>query len=461
MKKAFLAIIILYFFGQHSLAAQAKIWRSIDLTKYPNTYLTAQDVGFRQVLIQGIQRGKVKVYANRDQFASFQKRIRRKQANKVLAYYDDNLKEMVALRPDDFSILEIQEFYDATASGTQKYQIQAIVLKAPSFSKSFVIKYKHFKRHLNKMYKRSRRKKDLMVLKAYWQSPENNTMQVAVPTALEQRKFSSKILKTEGLDKPTETALKNSKGYSPKPKKPKEIFQAPWLKLDEQTVRATTRYLVDLKATANAPLYKKGNGIVKIILEGIKRGKIKPYVYTPTPQKYMKRLKKKRFLSKLSYYEESTEDTVEVQAIDLHKLELVGYWEVNTQAQKAKFTIERINFLIPKGTNTQTQFGNLRVAQLKYRKVISYLEKAYRKAQREGTGEATWVNPKNVQEKMSLAQALATGYYHKQLNWFANQQDLGIFSLQDNLEQIDDASFLTFKKAQKHAEQYLENYGKK
>ena len=461
MKNAFLIIVTLCFVGQSLLIAQAKIWRSIDLTKYPNTYLTAQDVGFRQILMQGIKRGKVKVYANRDQFASFKKRIPRKQTNKILKYYDANLKEMVELRPDDFSILEMQELYDATASGTQKYQIQAIVLKAPAFSKSFMIKYKHFKKYLHRVYKRSRRKKDLMVLKAYWQSPENNTFQTSLSVALEQRKFTSKILKTEGLDAQKETVLKTDQGYSPTPKTVKEVFQAPWMQINAQTLRATTRYLIDLKAKANAPLYQKGNGIMKVILEGIKRGKIKSYAHAPTPQKYFKRLKKKRFLNKLSYYEESTEDTVDIQLVNLHKLELVGYWEANAQTQKSSFTIERIHFLIPKGTNSQTRFGNLRVAQLKYRQVASYLEKAYRKAQKESKEDATWINPDNDQEKMSFAEALAKGRYQKQLNWFANREDLGLQSLYDTAEQINEASLFSFDKAQKYAEQYLENYGQK
>ncbi|OJJ15536.1 hypothetical protein BKI52_37255 [marine bacterium AO1-C] len=460
MKKVFLLLTVYCFLGLSETRAQAKIWRSIDLTKYPNTHLTAQDVGFRQVLIQGVQKGRVKVYAYRNQFADFKKRIPRNETKKVLQYYDTGLKEMVELRPSDFSVLEIQELYDSKAPNAQKYKIQAVALKAPEFSKSFVVKYKHFKRYLNKAFRRSRRKKDLMVLKAYWQSPENNTLQTSISTALESRKFTAKILKTEGLEAQTAAKLKTESGYQPKSPMSKAIFQAPWIKINKQTLRATARYQIDLEAKTNAALYQKGNGVMKVILEGIRKGKIKPYAYASTPQKYFKRLRKEDFFSKLSYYESSTEDTVDIQSVELHKLELVGYWEINTQTQKSNFKIERIHFLIPKGTNAQTEFGNLRLAQLKYTQVVSYLNKSYRKASKKGTNEATWVNPENNAERMSFAQALTKGLYKKQLNWFANQQDLGLLSLYDDLGQKKNA-FSNFNDAQKYAQQYLENYLKK
>ncbi len=458
MKRYTLMLVLLYVFGMNQAQAQAKIWRSIDLTKFPNTHLTAQDVGFRQLLLQGIQRGKIRVYADRGKFAYFKKRIPRKQTSKVLKYYDTGLQEMVELRPDDFSVLEIQELYDPTAK--QQYQIQAIVLKAPEFSKSMVIKYKHFKKYLNKIYKRTRRQKDLMVLKAYWQSPEDNTLQVSVPAALEQRKFLSKILKTDGLTAQAKANLKKSQKYSPIAMTSSEILQAPFLRVNEQTLQATTRYQIDLRKATNAAFYQNGNGLVKVILQGIKKGKIKPYQYASTPRKYFKRLKKKSFLGKLQYYDAGVADTINIRPADLYKMEVVGHWVVNVPTKQSSFKIYQINFLIPKGTNEQTELGDLRLAQLKYRQVKAYLAKRFRKAKKRGRRDATWVNPDNKQMTMGFDEALDKGLYDGDLAWFANQQDMGVLFLYDTIAQRKDHVFKNIAAARKYAQQYLEKYPK-
>lgn len=460
MKKALLIFLVLTLW-QVQPQAQAKIWRSIDLTKFPNTQLTVQDLGFRQLLFDGIRKGRVKVYETRKGFADFTKRIPKSQLKKVLQYYDNSVQEMVELRSDDYTKLILQELYDPSA---KKYQIKAITLESPDLLKSFVIKYSHFKKYLNKIYKRSRRKKDLMVLKAYWQSPENKTLQTSVPTALENRKFLSKIVKTEGLNAQVEAQLKKQAGYQPKSQSEQAVLQAPFLRIGDQKIRATLRYAIDLKAAANAPFYQKGEGIVKVILDGIKKRKIKTYKYVATPQKRFRRLKRQKIWNKLVSYNQNAGDTLVLGPKDLYKLEIVGYWDINLLSGKSAFKINQVNLLIPKGTNVESQLGDLRLTQLKYKQVAKYLKRRYSKAQKRGKNEAIWVNPKNNNERMSFAEALEKGLDQRELQWFANQQDSGVLLLNYSLIQLakkQGKTPLSLTQAAEYAQKFVENYGKK
>lgn len=463
MKKTFIIFIFALLAIQSQ--AQVRVWREINLRTFPNNYLSGIEIGFTDVLFEGAKTGKIKVYPYTEKFARFANQpLPPKQVVKYLRYYDKSIKDSIDIRSVDLYKLELQEEYYPRKKGKRRFRIKKVTLwggwdESHTFKLSF--KYQDFKAFLNQTYQTSLKLKDLTHLAAYWQSPEDVTLQTSVPTALENRKFVSKVLKTEKLQKKHQVRFKQLTDYQPSKMKDWEI-QPKFLRIDKNTLRATVQFKVNLKTAKNFPFYRLNQGIVDEIIKGVKAKKVNAYEYNSSPTWTFLLMKREDFIFKLSYYDDSVQDSIRLRPSDLYEMKVLGYWDLNTITQKTNFQIVKIDLMIPKGTNSATQLGPIHLASFKYEELKPYLEERFTQAKKAGRHYGTWIKPSNTLDRMSFAQALEKGLFTKRLIWYANQQDDGliwIFNRANKGKKLDaEQALVRYQKMQEKTLSNLENF---
>ncbi len=469
-RKAWYFLAFLWFLIPHMtirVQAQAQVWRHLQLNTFPNHHLTGIEIGFRAALLEGIKTNQIPIYKYTGKFADFAQPIPHTQAIRAyLNYYEPEVQDTFSVRGVDFREMELQEKYYPRRKGKQKFEIQAISLMAPIFKKDsaikFTLKYTDFKQYLNKLYATSRQAKNLKTLRAYWQSPEDPTLQTSVPTALEARKFVSKVTKTRKLKRKHRTQLEQLVEYSPQQQT--NWFTIPkFIRLGKGKLRANVRYKVNLLEAENFALYRQGQGIVYELLKGTLEGKIQAYEYNFSPLPIDYKMNKGDLDMKCTYLDNAVQDSVRLYPGDMSELRLEGFWEVDTRKGTSQFKIYIVSFFIPQGTNSETSLGPIAMAQFKYSEVKAYFEQRFKEAQKTGRYFASWVDPHDTRKRMSFSAALDQGLFAKEILWYANQQADDLFTFTHwKIEHLSlEEKGKRYRLMQKQVQQNLENFTRK
>lgn len=462
MKRILIIFILLGWVIQSQ--AQVKVWREINLRVFPNKLLTGE-VGFRDILFEAMKSGKIKVYPYTEKFAHFGKPLYTRELIKYLSYFDDSVMDTVEVRYWDLSKLELQETYYPKRKGNRRFRIKKITLwggwsKQHTYRLSF--KYQEVKTLLNQVYQTSLKLNDLARLQAYWQSPQDVTLQTSVPTALENRRFASKVIKTVNLKKKYQARFKQLTEYQPTKMKDWEV-KPKFLRVGKHTLRATVRFRVNLMNNKNFPFYRLGRGIVGEIIKGVKAKKLTPYEYRYSPPWTFTPMQRKKFFDEI-YYDDILQTVVRSHLSNIHRIELLGYWDLNIITKKTTFRLIQINLWVPPASK-ESQINDLTlfaIITFKYEELKPYFEQRFMQAKKTGRHYGAWVKNGNTLDRMSFAQALEKGLFTKQIVWYANQQNDNIellFNRMNNIEKLGrKKAKRLYQKMQQKVQKNLENF---
>lgn len=469
MRKSFLLIVSLFtLVCVNQGIAQKKLWRVIKFKKYPNTAYTLQKAqptkdakpalrfraaDFRSVLIEGARDKKIKVYQYTGKFNDITNPLSPGQLAGLLADYD---KAPATTRDGGyFGEMELHEDYFPAKKQFDIKGLALIANVAPGKYIRLQFDYAEAGKYLQKVYDNSRKQQRYELLKAFWQSPTDPTVQMSVPEAFKQRKFRSYVPRSLGLPLPALAMLQRQPEYSPLPPADTDALRPKFIRINAQTVRTSIKYRIDLKQVDNLPLYQKGDGLAAEIIQGVKDSIIQPY----QTNKPGKKISIEQFLTQATYSIKEG-DTTEVKPAQLSKIDLKGWLDINTQTNERKFTVSSIVMMIPKGTNAETEKRSLMLAQFDYNKLKAYWSKRYEAAQKAKKDEdklkSTWVNPQKPGEKMSFGEAIDKGIFKGKITWFATPSGNKLKTLLKV-----NKSGKKFNEVEQQVKAYLGSYGKK
>ncbi|WP_299454962.1 hypothetical protein [uncultured Microscilla sp.] len=433
--------------------AQKKLWRVIKLDKYPNTAYTPCCNDFRTVLLEGMKDKKLTAYFYTGKFGDATQAV--SMAN--LQGFSKNFgKDKIT--SGDFNTLELHEDYYPDKN---QFDIKAmsIIIKAKGKVLGLLFKYDEAKKHLDNAYNASLPLHTYEALKAFWQSPEDPTVQWPVTKALKQRKFASIIPRSIGLPLPMLARLRG-KDYRAVQT---EIWYPGFVRVDLENYRTTISYKLPLTDAENKAFYqaKEAKGVLaEELLEGIRSGKLTPYQVSPIrANKPLVKQDAQKLESKL-YYLNSSKDSIPLQGTDIQKLRLDGHWTINKKSGKRNFKIARITLIVT--TNDALKGVPKHLAQLDYKEVKSYLDSRYEESKKEKKatlkkkekGIAVWINPEKPDEKKSFTEALDKGLYKAHIHWFANRTG-------KDVQALAKSSSMSTNEARKRVHMYLDGFGKK
>lgn len=226
-------------------------------------------------------------------------------------------------------------------------------------------------------------------------------------------------------------------GYNPNSvrgsKKSKPIFGQPIFESDIM-YRTTVWRKINLREKQNKPFFSIENEITQVIIDAVKAKKLQPYEYnsSPTTDGVSSPMQYEDFLKKLSYYDDSVQDTVPLRATDLYILEMKEDLIFDRRRSRMYWDIQSVTMVIPQGTNQETQLGDLRLASFKYKDLYEYFKETYEESQKKGTFEdvrAFWYNPENPRRHMSLGDAMELRLFNSRITKVSNPDDADIVTI--------------------------------
>lgn len=419
---------------------QGKIWRTIDLRKFPNNAFTSRFSDFRELLVQGVLAHKIMAYKRTGTFADFSVPFSAKELKATLQRYEMCIEDHIPLRYDDFHTLELHEYYSPLTHKT--YTIKTLALMTMSKETQYltvVFKYDEAKKYLTEIYQTAKQRSRLA---ACWQSPISNAQQTPVTEALETRKFTSVITETQLLPPKHLKQLQQASVYAPIPPGGLSFFHPNFIRTNKHTLRTQICYRINLKKKANLTLYQPKSSIVAEIIQGVKAGKIQPYEFTTdwgNPK--LQKMPKNDCFRLLAYMPHNTcceYDTIAPAQVYL--AEITGWWETNTLTRKIKFIPTRLALYLPK--NTRSEYL-LRWAQFDFTEVKAYC---------------------NARNKKHLTKIFDKQMFTGKLTWFMNRNDDNLQTLWYKYVTIYKTDFdpdLSLSDARLYVQEYLDSFGKK
>lgn len=206
----------------------------------------------------------------------------------------------------------------------------------------------------------------------------------------------------------------------------KTIFGKPIANSD-MMYRTTVWRTINLREKHNKPFFAVDNEITQVIMDGVSAGKLTPYPYSPTKIN-LQPMSKQDFLNRLVYSEGEMDycGNDRLIAHNLYLLELKEHLIFDHSRSKMTTEIQSITMMIPQGTSSAAQLGDLKVATFKYKELYAYFKETYEKSQQKGTTEALrafWFNPENPRRHMSLADALELRLFSSRVTKVSNPND--------------------------------------
>jgi gliding motility associated protien GldN len=206
----------------------------------------------------------------------------------------------------------------------------------------------------------------------------------------------------------------------------KAIFGKP-ITHSDMMYQTTVWRTINLREKHNKPFFAVENEITQVIMDGVSAGKLTPYPYSPTKIN-LKPMSKKDFLNRLVYSEGEMDYCGDDRLIahNLYMLELKEHLIFDRSRSKMTTEIQSITMIIPQGTSSAAQLGDLKVATFKYKELYAYFKETYEKSQQKGTHEALrafWFNPDNPRRHMSLADALELRLFSSRVTKVSNPDD--------------------------------------
>lgn len=281
--------------------------------------------------------------------------------------------------------------------------------------------------------------------------------------ALESRKFTSTITRTQRLSLKWLKNIQKQPEYVPEIKNQLAWFHPEFIRIHQDTLRTQIRYLLHLKEAANTAFYQKGQGVVAKIIQGVKGGQIQPYKYTPARKQLLRhKLNTKALLEKLMFYDETSMDTLTIPLSELYQIELMGHLDVNTATKKSAFKITYLALLIPKDVYPAYFSGPTYWAIFDFNELKRYLDLRFHKSQAEESNDCVWINPHDLSDKKSFAEAFEKQLYKGEISWFLNKKDDDLYTLwRDYLQHTTpngNAVKVSFSQAQYYVRNYLTKF---
>jgi hypothetical protein len=407
------------------------VWRTIALDQYPNTAFVNPYYGFRKALVQGAMQHKITVYHETGNFGDFSKPYTVAElAEKLIYTEDDAISDCVYVRPRDLQFLELQEKFKIRKGKVRiddKPQTVALGLVCTYYRRGLGLKlwfkYQEARAYLLKLYQDTKCYKPPRVS---WQSPDNDTLQMSVVAALEQRMFVDSIGKTTNIGEQQLRQLKAQPKYRPN-KLDSTIFCRPcFTPIDKQRIRTTVSCVLDLRAKQNEGFFRAGKGMVQSILAGSKSGDIPTYLYKGN-HKYSNNLWEPINDPYLidTAIDPSLSD-IKLDTIPLkyfYKIGLLGCLDINLITGKQQFKIQEVAVFLPQGTSNywQTQLGDRLIGVYRFNDLKKYWRKV---AKRGATANAWIIDSTNSHHKMRYDSALDKGLFEATINWYIHRGDI-------------------------------------
>lgn len=307
-----------------------------------------------------------------------------------LKYYDEAVGDTVAVRNHEFSTLELCIQLTAHSSNkTYQEKIKRISLLYPNSATQRLtplatFKYKAVRKYLKRQFRKSRRKRYYEALKAFWYQKTPHKIHItSIYKALEQHQYQADVIYFDGASEVKtygKSVVPLLYGQRPPMFQPDTVLrlQPYFMPTKRQTIRTTLWHRIDLRQGKNKAYNQGRYSLPQAIIEGIRSKKITPYYYSASP--FNKRnatpITLKDFFKHLTY-----KTSIETTVIPPEKMYLIDFQEFYTKNIKRNKTQRKVlafTLIIPNGTNSESYFGDFRVANVPYRQTIQYLKKLQR-----------------------------------------------------------------------------------
>ena len=209
-----------------------------------------------------------------------------------------------------------------------------------------------------------------------------------------------------------------------------QIVKPQFQPVGKNRMKITVWRMMDLKKSPNTSYYPIDREMSRLLIEGVKSKRIKPYVYSR--QSNLVPMSLPEFNSRLKYYETSLGDTVELNPADLYKVELEEDVILTKDRSSIKHRLKSLSLFIPEGSSEATKFGDVPLATFKYKQVRRYFNRLYRRSLRKKSFEllkAFWFTPDDKTQHMSWATALEQHRFQAPITKYSNPQNLSVVSI--------------------------------
>jgi gliding motility associated protien GldN len=206
--------------------------------------------------------------------------------------------------------------------------------------------------------------------------------------------------------------------------------------------RTTVWRKINLLEKQNMPFFSRENEITRVIIEGVKAGKLKPYQPTSNPRLtgFETPLSDSDFNRNFRYFDANIGDTVDLKPYELTILELKEDYIFDRRRSLRYWDIQSINLVVPQGATPASQMGDIPFATFKFKDLYNYFKETYEASQEKGTFEdvrAHWYNPENPRRHMSLSDAFDLRLFSSRITKVSNPKDDDIVVIINN-EYVND-----------------------
>lgn len=436
-------------------------------TDSPNQRFVPMERELQRYLMTWGYNGKLPVYHYSEKMADFSKEMTKQEFRQKLVYFDKFFGDSIELRPIDLFEFGLEENV-TYENGKFSYDIQALLLYIPKGvigqelkSRKAIarFRYKDLAKLWTETYEKSLKTKIYGGLDCFVQVYHDNTQTISFTEALEKRYFNSSIETVIPANK--KAILEKEEEYKEKVAKQEGIVYLPqFTQIENNKIVSSIIEIVDLKKEKE--FYKEDNTLVKILIEGVRNGELQPYFFMASPRyvqnfseykynNYVKdyKMSKQDFEKKMRSYTYKVDsikpkphqvyikrvpiDSTNLKIKDISMLAIQSIVEVE-KGKNINFRPYKITLILPKGTNQDTKFGNMRLFSFEYKEVAKYLEKMTKKSEK-------YTLQIQNQGKMSFAEAIEKRLFSSNILYkydnFSDQYLLSI--LHDKYEgKIDD-----------------------
>lgn len=185
---------------------------------------------------------------------------------------------------------------------------------------------------------------------------------------------------------------------------------------------------MSLEQKQNLPYFTQGKEISKVIIDGVKKGLLKPYyddsLKTEMPME--------KFLQNLIPPSESNQPDDEFVPSEISVLNIVEYILLNKITAKKEYAIESIQLQVPSHKNAPTYLDH-NIATFKYKDLVNYFNSL-------PVDEVRWYHPTNTAEIFTWTDALNLRLFNARIVKVENAENMSIDeNYTDNKDKNDNA----------------------
>lgn len=381
--------------------------------KYNEAYQLPEHEIARWLLEGALHKKITPYYYNSPTQASTLRKMTSGTFKNQLKYYDQSTSDTVSIRAADTDKLElnVQIITDDKRSFVTE-QIQFITLFYFNYTLNqstplVTFRYPQVKKYLKKRFKKSIRSGYFEALEGVWYPALQNGQLTGLYQALDAHWYKGDLLYAHpengyqlNAAVPEHPLYKKIYGkyiprFNPDTLPQLKPFFTP---VGKHKTRTTLWYKTDLRKNQNQAYNQGKYSLTAAIIKGVKAKKIRPYYYAAAPfrRKTATRMSIDNFSRHLRYIK--GKDTLSLPSDSLHLINRQEFYTKDKRRNKRHRQILAFTLLIPKGTTSETQFGDLRFANVPYKQTIRFLKKLHRRNPQEYAWVTHFINKKHSSE---------------------------------------------------------------